>query len=77
MVWGPSNRGKVNDLYRLGVDEISYTRGHHYLTVIANHDNGRVVWVATGRNHAVLQGFFNALGPNRCAQFEGKVWQNL
>ena len=72
---------RLDDLYRLGVDEISYTRGHDYLTVIANHDNGRVVWVAKGRNHTVLQGFFDALGPERCAQVEAismdmaKVWQ--
>jgi hypothetical protein len=25
--------------------EISYRRGHQYLTVIADHDTGRVVWV--------------------------------
>jgi transposase len=72
---------RLDNLYRLGVDEISYKRGHHYLTVIANHDNGRVVWVAKGRNHRVLQGFFDALGPDRCAQVEAismdmaKVWQ--
>lgn len=45
--------------------EISYKRGHQYLTVIANHDNGRVVWVAKGRNRAALQAFFDALGPER------------
>ena len=72
---------RLDNLYRLGIDEISYKRGHHYLTVIANHDNGRVVGVAKGRNHRVLQGFFDALGPDRCAQVEAismdlaKVWQ--
>jgi transposase len=59
---------RLDRLYHLGVDEISYKRGHQYLTVIANHDNGRVVWVAKGRNQAALEGFFGALGPERCAQ---------
>jgi transposase len=52
------------------VDEISYKRGHQYLTVVADHDTGRVVWVAKGRNRAALSGFFEALGPDRCAQVE-------
>jgi transposase len=61
---------RLDNLYRLGVDEIAYKHGHHYLTVIANHDNGRVVWVSKGRNHSVLHGFFDALGPARCALVE-------
>jgi len=28
------------DLTRIGVDEISYKRGHKYLTVVVNHDTG-------------------------------------
>jgi transposase len=59
---------RLNDVFNLGVDEISYKRGHQYLTVIANHDTGRVLHVAEGRNKAALQGFFDQLGPERCAQ---------
>src|ERR687895_2630879 len=36
------------DLYRevrRKPDEISYKRGHRYLTVVADHDTGRVVWL--------------------------------
>jgi transposase len=62
------NDSRLDNLFHLGVDEISYKRGHQYLTVVANHDNGRVVWVTEGRNKAALQGFFDALGPERCAQ---------
>jgi transposase len=59
---------RLNGLFNLGVDEISYKRGHQYLTVVADHDTGRVVWVAKGRNRAALSSFFTALGPERCAQ---------
>ena len=59
---------RLDGLFNLGVDEISYKRGHQYLTVVADHDTGRVVWVAEGRTQAALQGFFDALGPERCAQ---------
>lgn len=59
---------RLENLFNLGVDEISYKRGHQYLTVIADHDSGRVVHVAQGRSHASLQGFFDLLGPDRCHQ---------
>ncbi|WP_299933074.1 ISL3 family transposase [uncultured Nocardioides sp.] len=56
------------DLRRLGIDEISYKRGHRYLTVVVDHDTGRLVWAAPGRNKATLEGFFDALGPERSVQ---------
>jgi len=59
---------RLEDLFNLGVDEISYKRGHQYLTVIADHDSGRVVHVGEGRSHASLQGFFDLLGPDRCGK---------
>ena len=59
---------RLEGLYHLGVDEISYKRGHHYLTVVADHDAGRVVWVAPGKHSAALEGFYDALGPTRRAQ---------
>lgn len=57
---------RLNDVFNIGVDEISYKRGHQYLTVIANHDTGRVLHVAEGRNQAALASFFTMLGPERC-----------
>jgi hypothetical protein len=36
-----------------------------YLTIVACHDRGRVVWVAEGRTKAALASFFDALGPER------------
>lgn len=54
---------RLEGLYRIGVDEISYKRGHHYLTVVADHDSGRVVWVAPGRRGQALADFYDALGP--------------
>lgn len=56
------------DLRRLGIDEISYKRGHRYLTVVVDHDSGRLVWAAPGRDKATLEMFFDALGPERSAQ---------
>ena len=62
---------RLNDLYRIGVDEVSYRKGHRYLTVIADHDSdGRVVWAAEGRDASVLTSFFDALGPERLSRLE-------
>ena len=41
-------------LTRIGIDEISYKRGHKYLTVVVDHDTGRLVWAAPGRDKATL-----------------------
>jgi transposase len=60
---------KVHDqfagLRRIGIDEISYKRGHRYLTVVVDHDTGRLVWAAPGRDKATLGLFFDALGEDR------------
>ena len=53
-------------LTRIGVDEISYKRGHRYLTVVVDHDRDRLIWAAVGRDEATLRMFFDELGESRC-----------
>ena len=69
-VWADTDRlhDRFANLRRLGIDEISYKRGHRYLTVVIDHDSGRLVWAAAGHDMATLQTFFDLLGPQRCAQ---------
>jgi transposase len=55
-------------LRRIGIDEISYKRGHRYLTVVVDHDSGRLVWAAKGHDKKTLEGFFDLLGEDRCTQ---------
>ena len=58
-------------LRRIGIDEISYKRRHKYLTVVVDHDTGRLVWAHPGRDRATVRAFFDALeasGAGRCAQ---------
>ena len=59
---------RFEGLSRIGIDEIAYKRGHLYLLVVVEHDTGRLVWAAPGRDSATLQQFFDALGPARCAK---------
>ena len=58
----------LEGLTRIGIDEVSYRRGRLFLSVIVDHDTGRLVWVGTGQSTATLQRFFDALGEDRCAQ---------
>jgi transposase len=58
---------RLAGLRRIGIDEISYKRGHRYLTVVVDHDTGRLLWAAPGRDRATLREFFDVLGPTRCA----------
>ena len=55
------NRARLDGLVMIGVDEISHGSGHKFLTCVADHATGGVVWAAPGRNAATLQGFFDEL----------------
>jgi transposase len=62
---------RFEGLRRVGVDEVSYRKGHRYLTVVADHDRqGRVVWAQPGKSAATLTAFFDELGPKRVAKLE-------
>src|ERR671917_2561111 len=55
----------LTGLRRIGVEEISYRKGHRYLLVVVDHDTGRLVWVDKGRDSATLRRFFDVLGEAR------------
>lgn len=70
---------RLAGLRRIGIDEIAYRKGHRYLTVIVDHDTGRLVWAREGRDTATINAFFDDLGPQRSAQLthvsaDGAVW---
>ena len=54
-------------LKRIGIDEVSYKKGHKYLVIVVDHDSGRLVWAAPGRDKATMGKFFDALGEQRAA----------
>jgi transposase len=56
---------RLTGLRRIGVDEISYRKGHRYLLCVVDHDTGRLVWADKGRDSATLRRFFDALGEER------------
>jgi transposase len=56
---------RLEGLVAIGVDEISYRRGQRYLTSVADHRSGAIVWCRPGRNSATLAEFFAQLGERR------------
>ncbi len=61
---------RLDRLRHIGVDEIAYKKGRKFLTVIADHGTGKVIWIAEGRNMAVVHEFLAALGPRRAARIK-------
>lgn len=57
-----------DNVRRIGIDEVSYQKGHKYLVVVVNHANGQLLWVGKGRTKKTLGEFFTALGEERCAR---------
>jgi transposase len=65
---------RLDGLVRIGVDEVSYKRGHRHLTIVADHDAGRVVWVGKERTKQSFESFFDTLGPHRSQAIEASAW---
>lgn len=55
---------------RIGIDELSVRRHHEYITVVTNHDTGKVIWAKPGRDAATVKSFFDELGKERTAKLE-------
>jgi transposase len=53
--------GRLDGLRLIGVDEVNYGADHKFLTCVANHESGAIVWATEGRNAASLQAFFDGL----------------
>jgi transposase len=50
----------IADINKLGVDEISYCKGHKYATIVYDLDSGCVVWVGHGKGREAIDNFFSS-----------------
>lgn len=55
------DQGRLDGLRFIGVDEVNYGADHKFLTCVADHHSGAIVWATPGRNAASLQAFFDGL----------------
>lgn len=58
---------RLDNLFVVGVDEVSWRKGHSYLTLVSDHGRGKFVWGQEGKDAATLDCFFDELGEKRSA----------
>ena len=56
---------RLDNLFVAGVDEVSWRKGHSYLTLVSNHGTAKFVWGKEGKDTATLDSFFDELGEER------------
>ena len=56
---------RLDGLFEIGVDEVSWRKGHRYITMVSDHRSGRFVWGKAGKDSATLEDFFDELGKER------------
>ena len=61
---------RLEGLFSIGIDEVSWRKGHSYLTLVSDHQRGKFVWGAAGKDAATLDGFFDELGQERSEAIE-------
>ena len=64
---------------KIGIDETSYKKGHSYLTVITNLDNGQIIWVTEKHGKSVFVDICQELGKDICCKIthvagDGAKW---
>lgn len=69
VLWGRARRS-LEGIGAIGVDEIAWQKGHHYLTLVYQIDAGqkRLLHVSAGRTKDSLADFFKTLGQARAEQ---------
>ena len=79
VLWGIANRS-LEGVTALGIDEIQWRKGHKYLTLVYQIQEGckRLLWVGAERTAQTLHGFFDLLGATRAAALRfvcSDMWQ--
>ena len=68
VAWGLAHRS-LEGITAIGVDEVQWQKGHKYLTLVYQIDQGckRLLWIGKDRTAKTFLGFFRMLGPERTA----------
>jgi transposase len=77
--WGLEHR-TLESIQAIGVDEIQYAKGHKYLTLVYQIDQGltRLLWIGKERTIESFQGFFTVIGDQLASQIRfvcSDMWQ--
>jgi len=64
------HRTDYDGLRILAVDEVAVKKGHNYMTVVLDHETGRVVWLGKARTAETLEAFFDGMTTEQKAAIE-------
>jgi hypothetical protein len=69
--WGLKHRS-LEGITAIGVDEIAWKKGHKYLTLVYQINNGavRLLWIGKDRTGKTFHGFFDKLGAEKAKLIE-------
>lgn len=59
----------LENVTAIGVDEVAYSKGHNYMTLVYQIDNGmkRLLYIGKDRTESTLTEIFEEFGSRRCA----------
>lgn len=63
----------LSGVTRIGIDEVSYQKGHKYLTLVTDLDGHRVIYATHGNDGRAVSRFLTWLGPQRARRIKVAV----
>jgi len=63
---GLLRRRKLDGITRIGIDEVSYLKGHRYLTLVTDVDHRRVIYATERNDGKAVKRFLEWFGAKRC-----------
>jgi transposase len=60
-----AQRDLLSGLERIGFNEVAIRKGQRYVTVVVDHDTGKLVWAHPGRDRKATEKFLDLLGQER------------
>ena len=67
---GLLRKRNLDGVRRIGIDEVSYEKGHKFLTLVTDLDGHRVIYATHGNDGRAISRFLTWLGPKRCRQIK-------
>ena len=67
---GLLRKRNLDGITRIGIDEVSYQKGHRYLTLVTDLDGHRVIYATHHNDGKAISRFLKWLGPKRCGRIK-------
>jgi len=67
---GLLRKRNLDGITRIGIDEVSYEKGHKYLTLVTDLDGHRVIYATYGNDGKAISRFLKWFGAKRCRRLK-------